>query len=181
VSNRARAWVAIAPLLGVAACANVWGFDDLTLALDGGSRDATTASDALVGAADSGGDAEVDAGDDGYDSVDAGDSSYASDAPAVSDAPSYGEGGEGGGPNDGAVKDAGGDGAAAAACKKICPMGCCDPAGRCLGGTATSACGTGGNACEACPASACTLASPCCGATSQQCGCATADILCSKN
>jgi len=86
---------------------------------------------------------------------------------------------------DGAIADTGardtGDDGAAATCKRACSMGCCDSNGQCQAGNAATVCGNGGNACEVCPTSPCTLSTPCCGMTSKQCGCATVGLLCNQN
>ena len=147
----------------------MWGFDDLT-AGDGGTSDATTpVADQSVGSEGGGGD------DGAADSALVGDGS-GSDA---ADVGLYGEAGDGGEIADTGVRDAADD--AAILCKSICPMGCCDSKGHCQTGNTTALCGIGGNACQVCPTSACTLSSPCCGMTSKQCGCAAAGLLCSQN
>jgi hypothetical protein len=158
----------VLPLLGVVACADVWGFSDLTEGPDAVARDSPTAGDSPVSAFEAGGDAEADVFALGADS--------GSDA---ADARSYGEGGEEEGvrPAEGGAKDAGDDGAAAT-CKATC-SGCCNSANHCVAPPTATACGNGGEACVDCPA--CTLATPCCGANSGKCGCATAGLLCNQN
>jgi hypothetical protein len=155
-------------LFGVVACADVWGFSDLTAAPDAVAPDATPAGDSPVSVLEAGGDDEADVFALGADS--------GADA---ADARGYGEGGEGEGGRsaEGGAKDAGDDGAAAA-CKATC-SGCCNSANHCVTPTAT-ACGNGGEACVDCPACS-TLQTPCCGATSGQCGCADVGLLCTKN
>ena len=158
--------MAIAPLVGIVACANIWGFDDLTLGPDSGSEDATTSN-----APEAGGDAEADAvgvrNDSGGEAADAhvsGEDGEAGEAEAAA-------------AREAGARDAGGDGAAAAQCKAICKTGCCDSSGFCQAGTLASACGGGGAACATC-SGPCPLGPPCCVATSKQCGCTTATLLC---
>jgi hypothetical protein len=167
--RRAPGWVACGLLLGVAACADVWGFKDLTLG-DGGAQDATTVSDAPNPGSEGGEDAEADSGQ-GADSGDG-----AADAADAADARS--EIGDGGPIADTGARDAGDDGASAA-CMSIC-MTCCDSTNKCVKTSTVSACGMNGSACMVCPS--CGLGSTtCCGTTSGQCGCAAAGLLCNKN
>jgi hypothetical protein len=166
-------WVAVAatlaPLFGLVACADLWGFDDLTLATDGGPQDGTTADDApAVGP--EGSDAEADGANEMADaSVDA--TNVRSE--------------DGGSRGDAGVRDAGapdaGDDGAAAGCRAACPTGCCDAMNHCQPMSQT-ACGTGGAACVDCTADAsCMVLAPvaCCGATTGQCGCAAPLLACS--
>jgi hypothetical protein len=149
---------------GLAACANVWGFDDLTaaspddaspIATDGGDDVSEGSVQADASDMDGGSDATLvdvqDAGPDGS-GRDGGDSGRSSDAASDADA---------------------NDGAAMAWCMANC-AGCCDSQGTCQVGTAVSACGTGGKACLDCPvADKCTLitTTSCC--NSNACACAT--------
>lgn len=164
------AWAFIAPLLGVAACANVWGFQDLT-ASDGGPPDATSMTDAPVAAQEAGaGDAEADAADQEGDSHVAGED-------ARSDGP-IGDAGDGGGVSrEGGPADGGnaGDSAAVALCETICTMGCCDSQGICHSTTTTKVCGPAGTACQDCSTHTCSVLTetPCCGTS----GCACQSIL----
>ncbi len=151
-------WVrrlAAAPLLGVVACASIWGFQDLTAGSDGGSNDATTGSDAQDDRSESALDAAADAPGEDEDAA-------FSDAQSDARSPDGGEGGamsrEGGARDAG---DAGDDGAAAATCRSICPTGCCDSNNYCQGGSATTVCGSGGAACQSC-AGCSALQTACC-------------------
>jgi hypothetical protein len=175
VRSRAAAWVFIAPLLGVAACADVWGFQDLT-ASDGGPPDATSMNDARSGAPESGaGDAEADAAEE------EGDSGQEVGEDARSDGEAGKAGDSGGVSREGGLSDGGdgGDGAAVIACEGVC-MGCCDAQGICHTTTSTTVCGASGTACQDCttPAHKCTVIgeSPCCGTSG--CGCAALGIIC---
>jgi hypothetical protein len=153
---------------GLSACANVWGFDDLTTpspddaspipTKDGGDGVSEGSAQADSSDTDDGSDATLvdvqDAGPDGSDGrggLDAGDGARSSDAASDADAD---------------------DGAAMAQCMTICG-GCCDSQGICQKGTAVSACGTGGKACLDCPvADKCTvLTTSCC--NNNACACAT--------
>jgi hypothetical protein len=170
VTKSAPLWVIVPPLFGVVACANVWGFDDLTLAQDGGPSDATMASDDQATDSEGG-------GDDG--STDGAVENHDSDADA-GDARIYGDGGEAGPIIDAGARDAGGDGAAAT-CEMIC-QGCCDSNNQCVVMMSPTACGMGGQACADCSKTVtCTplVSVQCCGAMTGQCGCATAG-LCNK-
>ena len=176
MTRRAPAWVVVAPLLGVVACANIWGFEDLTLSPpDAALQDATMPSDAPGTVSEAGGDAEVDAFAEG--------DVFGGDA---ADARVYGEGGmgDGGHPGEGGAKDAGDD-AAIPYCKANCPMGCCDSTGHCVTILSPRACGTAGATCVDCTTTTgatCTAVTPaCCGSTTGQCGCSLATVGCSKN
>jgi hypothetical protein len=150
---------------GLSACANVWGFDDLTPAspddassiatMDGGDDVSEGSVQAEASDTDDGSDATLvdvrDAGADGR-GRDGGDAARSSDAALDADAD---------------------DGAAMARCMTRC-AGCCDSQGNCQKGTAVSACGTGGKACMDCPvADKCTIltTTSCC--NSNACACAT--------
>jgi hypothetical protein len=171
VTKRTR-WVLVAPLLGVVACANVWGFDDLTLAQDGGTSDATTPSDDQATISEGGG------GEDGEADGTAGDDAFRGDAADAADG--RGEGGEGGSIRAGDAGDGGDAGLLTAYCAGHC-AGCCDSNGQCVNKVTITACGMGGAMCVDCPACSGLGASPCCGTTTGQCGCLTVGLLCSKN
>jgi len=162
VTRRPPAWIALTPLLGVVACANVWGFDDLT-SRDGGPQDATTRVDAFAPPVESG----PDAADDGVGDV-------ADSSGDASDAMGTGEGGEGGESDatarEGGPGDAGNDGATAAECKASCQTGCCDANNHCQAGSTPSICGSSGGACQDCSSHSCgTLQATCC--VSGACAC----------
>jgi hypothetical protein len=138
VTLRLAPHVAVAPLIGLIACANVWGFQDLTTESDGGLPEAAApTSDAPGDDAESSRDAAQEASGEPEDSafLDARDDARSRDAGAPK--------------ADGGANDGGDDGAAAA-CRGICVTGCCDSNNICQAGTSTSACGSGGVACEAC-------------------------------
>jgi hypothetical protein len=148
------------PLLGVVACADVWGFSDLT-ASDAAAPDAATPQEAAVDGTEGGMDS-------GPDSAQREDESSA-DLPDAREERDLGEAGEGGMTVRESGSEDGGD--AAADCNRTnCPTGCCDSLGKCWPTSTTAHCGTNGNACEACTASACTLASACC-TSKGTCGC----------
>ncbi|HTB78819.1 MAG TPA: hypothetical protein VK762_36500, partial [Polyangiaceae bacterium] len=136
--RRAPFWTVALSLLGVVACADVWSFSDLE---EGGVvQDATTGGDA-VERAESGADAIADGAEEADDS-----SLELPDAPVEA-----GESGEAGvSPREGGVTDGGDDGAAAAACKAHCSMGCCDAQGVCRTTLSATYCGANGDACQAC-------------------------------
>jgi hypothetical protein len=143
VTARVTPRIAVVPILGLLACAKVWGFQDLTEGPDGGSPDATTASDAQDDRSESALDAAVDAPGEEEDSA---------SADALPDVRRP-DGGEGGAAiAEGGVGDAGDDGAAAF-CRSICG-GCCDANNHCAGGDTTAACGTDGAACQTCSCTA---------------------------
>jgi hypothetical protein len=138
-----------AAALGLAACANIWGMQELS-AGDSGS-DAETTPDHVTSGGEDARDSEEDASGD------------ADDAATLKEAAA--EAGE---------SDAGDDGAAAmAACMAACPSGCCDTLAHCQGGTAASQCGGGGLACTSCYGMSCPPFSPSMCCTSHQCTCAT--------
>ena len=155
----ARAWGAVVPWLGLAACANVWGLEDLG-GSDGGRTDATaTTADPPDG---TGADGETAVGDsadpDGSPAAgDAAPARDASDPSQASDAPVEAEGG--------ALTDA------MVTCQAHCPDGCCDSTGTCQTAEAISACGKGGAACQDCTQTSCWPISPCCSPSSKACAC----------
>ena len=161
-----RFGLAVGLVAGLAACANVWGFDDLT---------AASPDDASSSATNDGGD-DV---SEGSVQADASDTDDGSDATLVDaqDAGPDGSGRDGGdaGRSSDAASDAdANDGAAMARCMGICPTGCCDSQGTCQSGTAVSACGTGGKACMNCPvAEKCTIITTMSCCNSSACACAT--------
>jgi hypothetical protein len=156
--SRTPFWIVALSLLGVVACADVWSFSDLE---EGGPPDASTDGNVVEGT-ESGADATADGAEE------AGDSS--GELPDAQEAGEAGEAGEAdGSPREGGVTDGGDDGAAAALCKAHCASGCCDSAGICQAGTATTACGTSGDACQACPT--CSPLEGACCTSKQACGC----------
>ncbi len=156
--RRTPFWIAALPLpglLGVVACANVWGFSDLTEGgVDTGAQDATTPEAA---------DEEADTGSDGLLPGD--DSAAAPDVRAEDAASEAGEGGPS--PREAGAGDGGNDGAAAAMCKSICSSGCCDAQGMCRTTLSAAYCGANGDPCQAC--GSCTLGACC--TSSGTCGC----------
>ncbi len=173
--RRVAAWASVAPLLGVVACANVWGFQDST-ASDGGPPDATSMSDTYVAVSEAGGgDAEADAAEEEGDSAPA----VGDDARTEGEAGKAGDGGgvsREGGPGDGGDAGDGAVSAVVAACEAAC-MGCCDAQGLCHTTPSTTVCGPSGTECQNCSAHKCAITeTPCC-ATSG-CGCATLSLIC---
>jgi hypothetical protein len=156
-------WSFVLGALAVGGCADIWGFDDLTLAPDSGF-DATAAEAGTSSGGESGtGDGEVE--------------QDASPADANGLEASLLDSGI-----DGALdaSDAGALEDGAPTCASIC-SGCCDAMGRCVTSTSTSACGIHGAACATCTTSSCPpLAAACCGATSGACGCIVVAV-CTKN
>jgi hypothetical protein len=158
----------------LAACASIWGFQDLKdgdAAVDADAKridaepsvaDGSETSDATQPADSATGDDEVSLVEDVKSSKDA---SPMRDA--AHDGPSASPDGSG-------VNDA----TAFMKCVTIC-SGCCDPSGRCvaMAQQSQSVCGTGGNACADCTADkTCPLTeAPCCG--SNGCGCAVAGVI----
>jgi hypothetical protein len=166
----------VLPLVGVVACADVWGFSDLTEAPDAVARDATAAEEAAVGGAEGG----TDSGPDG--SLE-GDGPSGERPDAQDETGEAGKAGEAGRIPEGGTKDAPDDGAIAY-CKANCLAGCCDSAGNCLTALSPRACGTAGATCVDCTTTetTCTALTPaCCGSTTRQCGCSLATVGCSKN
>jgi hypothetical protein len=159
----------------LAACASIWGFQDLK-AGDAGVDVAE--SDDANPVAEGGGEAgdATEPGDTGGGD----DASLAQDVESDMDARAVRD----------AARDAsnaldaaaGGDAVAFMKCMAIC-SGCCDPAGTCVTKPSTTACGVKGVACDNCSMTqTCPFASTlCCGATSGICGCAAAGVLCSQN
>jgi hypothetical protein len=154
----------------LAACASLWGFDDLKVG-DAGVHEASDDSSMAAG------DGESD------DATEADDAPAADDASLARDARSDA--------NVGPVRDAARDGsgdasdapeADAATCTPVC-TGCCSAAGKCITTEAPTTCGNGGVACVDCTRTqTCIVAyPPCCGATSGACGCSAAGVLCSQN
>jgi hypothetical protein len=173
--TRRTGWMAVVPLFGVVACADVWGFSDLTGG-DAVAPDATTPQGA-IDAPGAGMDSSA------PDSAQSGDES-SGELPDSREQREVSEAGDGGmtvregGPGDG------GNDAAVAACKAICPMGCCDSTGHCVTALSARACGAAGAQCVDCTTTAatCTPLTPaCCGSTTGQCGCSLATVGCSKN
>jgi len=167
------AFALVSSLVG---CADIWGFDDLTRGPDSASDSASPAPTIEDGSMLDAG--EADAPPDGSSQTDAAlDSSPsdAADARVDASARDGGDGRDAGASNDAASDADADDGATMARCMAC--AGCCDSQGVCQGGTAVSACGTGGSACLNCPvAKKCTpLMSSCC-TSSIGCGCTTAGI-----
>ncbi len=158
----------------LAACASIWGFQDLK-AGDAGVDVAE--SDDANPLAEGGGDT-----DDASEPGDAGggdDASLAEDVKSDMDARATRD----------AARDAssaldaadGADAVAFMTCMDHCG-GCCDPAGKCVTTPSTTTCGMGGVACDNCSKTqTCPFAStPCCGATTGICGCSAAGVLCDQ-
>jgi hypothetical protein len=176
----------VAPLVTLAACGDIWGFQDLTPPPDAQFilPDATTSSDAAQPAPEASGTPEASDVDDGpapSDDAPGDDAALTSDAAdatwdALSDATTIGVD-ETSVPVEAAPPEASppSDGAAdaIAACQAIC-AGCCDTTGHCQNGDTATVCGNGGGLCEDCPA--CGFAvTPCCKAVTSgggSCGCA---------
>jgi hypothetical protein len=148
---------------GLTACANVWGFDDLT---SGSPDDAssTATKDESDDASEGSVQAEASDTDDGSDAT-------LADVQDAGPDGSGRDGGDAGRASDAASDADADDGAAVARCMGICPMGCCDSQGICQKGTAVSACGTGGKACVDCPKCTVITTSICC--NNNACACAT--------
>jgi hypothetical protein len=145
-------------------CAEVWGFDDLTLgpdaALDATSEDASHAEAGVEAGSGS------DAADDAFVAEDS------SDGDAASADGSDAEASEASGPK--------GDGAPGGpTCASSC-TGCCDAMGKCQPSISATACGIAGAACVTCPTTSCLLLGACCGQTTGVCGCSGVGT-CSKN
>ena len=171
----AAAFAFIGAAACLAACANVWGFEDLNVG------DASAGIAASDDASRAGGDGESD------DATEA-DGALADDASVARDARSDG--------NVGPLRDAGRagskngsdasetDATALTTCKATCSDGCCTAAGKCITTEATNTCGKGGAACVDCTMTQTCLAvayAPCCDTTSGACGCAAALIVCTPN
>jgi hypothetical protein len=147
-----------------AGCAQVWGFDDLTLGPDAG-LDATSEGASRA-------DAGVEAGSGSDAADDAFIAQESSDGDAASVDGSDAESSEASGPK--------GDGAPGGpSCASIC-MGCCDAMGKCQPSPSATSCGVAGAACVTCPTASCLLLGACCGAMTGTCGCAGVGT-CSKN
>jgi hypothetical protein len=175
-----RGWGVAIAMLGLAACADIWGFHDVSGLPDGapfevgesGSTmmpsDATgTEDDGSLGGADGTTDA-------GPASDGSGDATTSAEPDGDATIPETGLV-EAGGPSD-ALDEA------VIACQAIC-SGCCDSTGHCQPGTQMGSCGTNGALCEDCPSSPCNFVStPCCKANTSggggTCGCATAAVIC---
>jgi hypothetical protein len=183
----ARAWPVAIAVLGLAACADIWGFHDVSgvstdaasfqVGESGSRDDAMTSSSDAAGAEDDGSfdgtvaDGATDAGPAGDGSGDATTSAEA-DGDAIATEAGIAEAG---GPSD-ALDEA------VIACQAIC-SGCCDSTGHCQPGTQTGVCGANGALCEDCPDTPCNFVSTACckGNTSGgggTCGCATAALIC---
>jgi hypothetical protein len=164
--TRRTPWMAVLPLFGVVACADVWGFSNLT-EVDAVAADATTPEEAPVDGLGTG----MEAGPDGAQQGD----EPSAELPDAQEDRGLSEGGEGGLLiRDGGPGEGGEDGSAAAQCKAICSSGCCDSQGKCRTTTSTAYCGNSGNACETCSTSGCTLSLGACCTSKQTCGCVTA-------
>jgi|SRR5882672_898903 len=144
---RVGVWIAAAPVVCVAACANVWGFSDVTL------EQAAQALDASLG------DAGIDrARSTAQDGAPDGPIDVASrkDSPGTADSGvDAGADGSGQEPDATDAGDDGSDGApdARPACVSTGPnacVGCCDANGNCVGGLSNTTCGAGGASCVDC-------------------------------
>jgi hypothetical protein len=138
-----------------AGCAEVWGFDDLTLGLDAG-RDATNEDASRAeGGLESG--SGSDAADDAFMAPESSDDDAAradgSDAEPSEESGPKGDGAPGG-----------------PSCASSCP-GCCDAMGKCQPSPSATSCGVAGAACVTCPTASCLLLPACCGAMTGTCGC----------
>jgi hypothetical protein len=146
--------VLLAGVFAAAGCADVWGFDDLTLgpdaALDATNEDASPADAGVEAGSGS------DAADDAFIAQESSDGDAASadgsDAEPGEASPPEGDGGPGG-----------------PSCASICG-GCCDAMGKCQPSISATSCGVAGAACVACPTASCLLGA-CCGQTTGMCGC----------
>ena len=139
-----RVWAAGALSACVGACANVWGFTDVTL---GGDASRTEASDASL---DRGPVAPEDAGTtlESVETIgrpmDAASPPPAKDA-ASDDAPGAGDADSESGDDSGSDGNADGG-----VCNGTTCRGCCAADGTCIAGTDNAGCGTGGAACADC-------------------------------
>lgn len=144
----------------LAACANVWGFADLT---EGDASAGATTTDASLDVS-----AEVSASAD----VAADDGAIPDDSESPADSAS----------GDAAATDAADASEAILLCPTHCPSGCCDVNGTCQNPSST-ACGTGGQQCVDCKetVTSCITGPACCGTKSGQCGCSAISLVCNKN
>lgn len=190
---RAGVWFASVSLVGVSGCASLWGFQDLSDAVDA-AADQTTGADSsapMDATVDRSANADDSSTEDAPDSssVDAGggDEGDADDAAPFEassdsggDAGAPGDGGDAGDAGEAGGKGDGGDGGDASLtdCAHTCDAGCCDSQGKCLAGTSPTACGTNRAACQNCSTvltTTCgTLSGPCC--QKQACVCAAASL-----
>jgi hypothetical protein len=160
----------------VLACANIFGFDDLTL-----NPDASTAPPAPDGGKGGGGDdavadAETESSTPGDDAPETDDTGLDSSEPLFDATPDGNVVGDADTSRDAAgTRSDAGDGGLMAACMLIC-SGCCDSNAHCQGGSTTAVCGTGGQLCSKCPSCG-GVDTVCC--TKGVCGCALA--LCPSN
>jgi hypothetical protein len=171
VVGRHGLWLALG--ISVTSCANLWGFDDLTLGADASRPAPEAGAGAETGLS----------GDDGPAGDATGVEDATLDAMTVDDDADLGADGSGeGGPDvdasgtkDAGTKDATADGAPPITCNKSTCSGCCDVNGKCQLGTSTAVCGANGAACAACT---CTggITSPCCSAGA--CSCVTLGLGC---
>jgi hypothetical protein len=173
-SGAAMALAFVGAAVCLAACATVWGFQDLkagdadaevaegddsTPVADGGKEIGDVTEPGDTGAGD-----DASLGEDVKSTMDAGrardaanDASNALDASEASDAVAL-------------MKCM-----AAGVCE-----GCCDPSGKCITQQSASACGMGGIACVNCNKTVtnCITGPACCGTTSGTCGCSAITLVC---
>jgi hypothetical protein len=154
---RAGTWLLAAPLVSIAACANVWGFNDVTVGGDAGRvAEATTSDRALDGAHDLAWDAQPDLlGNDSSLIAELGvDAGTEGSGPATDGSDRDGETEANPGPDaDGGPDDA-----------QSCNLDSCSPTPRDAGLCTALSCSTGANTCIA------LVQSPCCKADGA-CGC----------
>jgi hypothetical protein len=174
-----RAW-GLAPFAALAACADIWGFHDLTPPPDAAAfvvPDATTSIDVNPPTQDAPGAADTSPAEDSAND-DSGDEASAVDAPwdAIADGTpgdaDEASAPEGGPPEAGPPEASPSDGAAdaIAECQSIC-AGCCDTSGHCELGTSPTVCGVSGALCQSCAGQSCIItSSPCC-KSNGSCGC----------
>jgi hypothetical protein len=185
--TRACVWLGSASLLCLAACADLWGFNDLTIPADAAPADGAPSDGAPVDvtAADQStrGDSNVSASDGASeDGAEVEDSSEEDAGNSGSrDGGPVDDGGDSGADSGGSQGDGGDAGhasdasdAAPSGCQQSCLSGCCSAQGQCQPGNVLGACGTGGRSCEDCSAAAFKgscggVTTPCC--TTQMCQC----------
>lgn len=169
-----RALFSAVPVIGLVACANIWGFSDLGIG-QGGPADATASAvqpDVAVASDASAFEASEDdseASSDDSPVTEGADSALDAAEPDAAEASTPPDAGGGG-------KTDASDAAPPVTCASIC-TGCCDIHGDCQAGTATAVCGIAGAACADCTMHSCSglLSTGCC-ASHQACGCTVALI-----
>jgi hypothetical protein len=165
VSSRVRSLatvLAVASLVSLAGCANLWGFETVTAEPGDGAAANPSELDA------------TDAGSASSPPEEGTGRGEGQGPPGLPTAPADGGGGRSGrdaGEVDAHSGDADSEeGGTIAPCGANC-AGCCDTKGQCQGGRAIAVCGGAGLACVDCSTTACGLAAgPCCGGANG-CGC----------